>query len=198
LRPKGKPDPALYQVRLESLSLLEQQSRLGHIDLLYGDEVKFAEEGYVPYGWQFPEEEVAIEVKRGKSINCLGFLGRNNEFVYKVTEQSINTQFVIGTLDELSLSIHKPTVIVLDNARIHTAKKLKALLPLWQARGLFIFYLPPYSPHLNIVERLWKEIKQGWIKPQDYLNTDTFFYAINRICANIGKSIFIQFSEYKF
>ncbi|WP_201546755.1 transposase [Psychrobacter lutiphocae] len=29
------------------------------------------------------------------------------------------------------------------------------------ARTRLIFYLPPYSPHLNIIERLWKEVKQA-------------------------------------
>lgn len=180
------------------LSLLEEQDRLGHIDLFYADEVKFAEAGYVPYGWQFSDEDLAIEATRGKSINCFGFLKRNNEFFCKITQDNINTEFVVGVLDQLSFRITKPTVVVLDNARIHTAKKLKEVLPIWQERGLFIFYLPPYSPHLNIIERLWKEIKQGWIKPQDYLTADTLFYAVNRICANIGKELFIKFSQYKF
>lgn len=88
--------------------------------------------------------------------------------------------------------------MVLDNARIHTAHKVKQRLEIWQKRGLYIFYLPPYSPHLNIIERLWKEIKQGWIKPSDYLSADNLFYAIDRICATVGKQLFINFSKSSF
>jgi len=58
--------------------------------------------------------------------------------------------------------------------------------------------LPPYSPQLNIAERLWKEIKEGWIKPHDYLDADNLFYALDRICANIGKNLFINFSKCSF
>jgi transposase len=101
-------------------------------------------------------------------------------------------------LDNLSLHINKFTFVVLDNARIHTARKVKQLFEIWQQRGLFIFYLPPYSPHLNIIERLWKEMKQGWLKPSDYQSADDLFYAVNRICANIGKSLSINFSKYSF
>lgn len=101
-------------------------------------------------------------------------------------------------LDEFSLSIKKPTVVVLDNAKIHTARKVKERFKIWQNRGLYIFYLPPYSPHLNIIERLWKEMKQGWIRPQDYLSADDLFYAVDRICAAIGKLLFINFSKYAF
>jgi len=101
-------------------------------------------------------------------------------------------------LDEFSLNISKKTVIVLDNARVHKAKKVRKLFDIWQNRGLFVFFLPPYSPHLNIIERLWKEMKDRWIYPKDYLSADNLFYAVDRVCANIGKQLFIQFNQYSF
>ena len=180
------------------MSLIEQQAELDNIDLFYGDETQFSQKGYVPYGWQFDDEDVAIEVCRGKSVNCFGLLSRTNHFIYKMTEENINTNFVIEILDNLSLTISKPTFVVLDNARIHTAHKVKELLKIWRERGLFIFYLPPYSPHLNIIERLWKEMKQGWLRPSDYQSADDLFYAVNRTCSAIGKSLFINFSKYSF
>lgn len=178
--------------------MLEKQAELGHIDLLYGDETKVSEQGYVPYGWQFKNEQIAIDACKGKSVNCFGLLSRTNQFLYKITSQNIDANFVIEFLDQLSLSISKFTFVVLDNARVHTARKVKQLLEIWQQRGLFIFYLPPYSPHLNIIERLWKEIKQGWLKPTDYRTADDLFYAVNRVCSAIGKSLFIHFSKCSF
>lgn len=180
------------------MSLLEKQSEIGNIDLLYGDETKISQEGYVPYGWQFDDEKVVIESTKGRSINCFGLLSRSNQFFYKTTEKNINANFIIETLDAFSLSIKKPTVVVLDNARVHTARKVKQLFQIWQNRGLYIFYLPPYSPHLNIIERLWKEFKEGWLKPTDYQSAEHLFYAVNRICAAIGKTLFLNFSQFKF
>jgi transposase len=72
------------------------------------------------------------------------------------------------------------------------------LFETWQKRGLYIFFLPPYSPQLNIAERLWKEIKEGWIKPRDYIYAENLFYAVDRICANIGKNLKLNFSQYSF
>lgn len=180
------------------LGLLERQAENGKIDLYYGDETRVSEEGYVPYGWQFDDEDVAIEATKGRSINCFGLVSRSNDFIYKNTEKNINSDFVIEILDSLSLSISKLTVVVLDNARVHTARKVKELLEVWQKRGLFIFYLPPYSPQLNIIERLWKEFKEGWLKPTDYQSADNLFYAVDRICAAIGNKLFINFSKYNF
>ena len=197
MKPKGKPDPELYEVRKEALSLLEQQAELGNIDLYYGDETKISQQGYVPYGWQFDDEDVFIEATKGKSINCFGLLSRNNKFIYRNTQKNINSDFIIETLDELSLTITILTVVVLDNARPHTARKVKQLFEVWQKRGLYIFYLPPYSPQLNIIERLWKEFKEGWLKPADYQSADSLFYAVDRICANIGKQLFMNFSDFQ-
>lgn len=177
---------------------MEHQSELGNIDLYYGDETQVSTEGFVPYGWQFSDEEVSIPVQKEAKINCLGFISRSNNFKYKITEKNVNADFVLEMLDEWSLHLEKPTVIVLDNARIHTARKVKKLFRIWQKRGMYIFYLPPYSPHLNIIERLWKELKEGWLKPSDYLSKDDLFYAVNRICSNIGLNLKINFSSFNY
>lgn len=187
----------MLQVRKESLLCLEQQAEQGNIDLYYGDESRISEEGYVPYGWQFEDEQVVIKATKGKAINCFGLISRGNDFIYRNTVDNIDSQFILETLDEISLNIQKPTVVVLDNARPHTARKVKQLFKIWQQRGLYIFYLPPYSPHLNIIERLWKELKEGWLKPADYQSADSLFYAVDRICAAIGKELFMNFSDYR-
>ena len=95
-------------------------------------------------------------------------------------------------LEQVSFSITKPTVIILDNARIHTSHKTKERIKFWQNRGLCIFYLPPYSPHLSIIERLWKELKARWIKSQDYLSADDLFYAVNNCLNQVGDKITIN------
>ncbi|MBE9562499.1 MAG: IS630 family transposase [Proteobacteria bacterium] len=127
----------------------------------------------MPYGWQFKGEEVCIKSTRGKGMNYLGLLSRNNHLVYEAFSKNVNAEMVIQFLDKFSMGLRKQTVVVLDNASIHTAKKLKKCFAAWQHRGLYIFYLPPYSPHLNIIERFWKELKEGWIRPQDYETADS-------------------------
>ena len=185
-------------MRSEALGLLEEQSRQGHVDLFYGDESQVSPEGYVPYGWQFADEQVCIESARGKGLNCFALISRDNRIMYATREESITADFIVEELDKFSLSLVKPTVVVLDNAKVHTAAKVKKQLEVWQQRGLFLFYLPTYSPHLNIAERLWKELKARWLKPQDYLSTDSLFYAVKMALAAVGKNLIINFSEYNF
>ena len=148
---------------------MEQRYSTGEIELYYGDETQISEEGYVPYGWQFKEENVCIRSAKGKRLNCFGIITRSNHFVYQTTTQTINSDFIIEQLDELSLTIKKHTVVVLDNARIHQSKTTAAMQIIWAKRGLFLFFLPPYCPHLNIIERLWKEIKGRWLQPKEFM-----------------------------
>jgi hypothetical protein len=57
-------------------------------------------------------------------------------------------------------------------------------------------YLPPYSPHLNIAETLWRILKGKWIRPPDYVSTDTLFYSTNRALAAVGKELFINYLKF--
>ena len=123
-------------------------------------------------------------------------ISRNSELIFKTTFNTINSDFIRNQLEEFSFTITKPTVLVLDNAKIHTARKIKERLKYWQQRGLYIFYLPPYSPQLNICERLWKELKARWIKPKDYQSADSLFYAVQLALNAVGHNLIINFSEY--
>lgn len=171
-------------------------SEKGLIDLFYGDESHVCSEGYVPYGWQFPGEDVCIKSEKGYKINCLGLISRSNQCHWTTTYDNIDALFIRQYFDDLSFKIRKQTFIVLDCARVHTAKIIKERLEYWQQRGLYIFYLPPYSPHLNIAETLWRKLKKEWIVPEDYLEKDALSYAVNRCLANVGEKLTINFSPF--
>lgn len=186
----------MYEDRLARLAVLEGLAQQGKLDLFYGDESQVSSEGYVPYGWQFPGERVCILVEKGYKINCFGLISRQNQAHWATTPENINAQFVMQELEKLSLTLPKETVVVLDCARIHTGKLIQQRLACWQQRGLFIFFLPPYSPHLNLAETLWRKLKGEWLVPEDYLEKETLFYAVNRCLANVGHKLSINFSSF--
>ena len=186
----------MYALKIGLIAQLEQLSEQGLIDLFYGDESHVCSQGYVPYGWQFPDEDIYIPVEKGYKINIWGLISRFNQHHWTTTEQNINASFVFEQLENLSFQIQKQTVVMLDNATIHKAKIIQQQLKFWAKRGLYIYYLPPYSPHLNIAETLWRKIKKEQIDPFDYLNKDSLFYAVNRCLAQLGNSWKINFSDF--
>lgn len=183
-------------MKAECLGELERLSKSGLIDLYYGDESRVSLDPCVPYGWQFAGEEVFMPAAKGAGLNCFGLLTRANTLLFETTRQRITSRFIIEQFERLSFSIKKMTVVVLDNAGVHTSQQVQERRPFWRGRGLFIFYLPPYSPHLNIVETLWRKLKYEWLQPADYATTDGLFYRVKQALAAVGTSLKIRFSEF--
>lgn len=176
--------------------MLEEMSQHGWIELYYGDESRISLEPCVPYAWQFRDEEVFMPSDKGAGLNCFALLSRCNRCRFETTTKAINARFIVEQLEDLSLGLERVTVVVLDNAPAHVAKRVQERRPFWQERGLFIFYLPPYSPHLNIVEVLWRKLKHQWLRPQDYLETQTLFYQVRQALAAVGSLLKIHFKPF--
>ena len=122
--------------------------------------------------------------KSGK-LNIFGMITRRNEYKGFTTQESINADKVVEYLDLMSFTVRKKTVVVLDNASVHRNRKIKELRKIWENRGLFLFYLPQYSPELNPAEILWRILKCKWLRPVDYTTTDSLFYATDSALAAV-------------
>lgn len=68
--------------------------------------------------------------------------------------------------------LKKPSVIILDNATFH---KARSTLQLVKEAGHRLLFLPPYSPHLNPIEKLWANIKRTWQYSQ-HLSIEQIIY----------------------
>jgi transposase len=176
---------------LESLS----EQRL--IDLYYADESRVSLEPCVPYGWQFPDEKVFMPRQKGSGLNCFALLKRDNDCLIETIQENITGQFIFERLEQLSTRLKRLTVVVLDNARIHTSRIIKERAAVWRRRGLYLFYLPRYSPHLNIVETLWRKLKYEWLSPLDYQDKENLFYQIRLALTAVGENLFIEFSKFR-
>ena len=135
--------------------------------------------------------------ERGGGINCFALLSRDNRIHRCLTEETINAAWISEQLDALSFSLERLTVIVLDNASVH-AKAFKERASVWQKRGLFVFFLPPYSPHLNLAEILWRKLKYEWLRPEDYATKETLHLAVWQALSAVGKSLKINFQRCSF
>ena len=65
-----------------------------------------------------------------------------------------------------------PTVIVLDNAGSHRAREVRAARAELRRRRIYLYYLPPYSPELNDIERLFRTIKHHELPERRYPTFD--------------------------
>ena len=134
---------------------------------------------------------------QGPGLNCFAMLSRANECRFEITRKNIDGAFIVEQLEKLSFEVNRLTVVVLDNAPAHVAKRVQERRGFWHERGLILFFLPPYSPHLNITEVLWRKLKYQWLRAQDYLETDALFYQVRQALAAVGTSLKIHFAPFQ-
>jgi transposase len=189
----GTPMAWELEVKIPQLLELKEQDKKGEIDLRYLDESGFSLMPSIPYAWS--EKGVTITCKscQSKRINILGLMNRRNELRYQIYSETINSQVVIEFLDKFSKSLAKPTVIVMDQASIHTSERLIEKLEEWEQKNLKIFWLPPYSPKQNLIEILWKFIKYEWIEVEAYENWTSLFSYLKKVLDNFGTDYVINF-----
>lgn len=186
--------------REEKEAALKVLCRLEHadrIDLYFGDEAGFSMQPVLPRAWQPKNEQIRIFPQRDKKLNLFGIFSADNVAVTYQTKANINSEFLIRAIDDFCKYIEKPTVLVLDNAPVHRSKLFQAQLEKWQAKDLYIFFLPKYSPHLNKAETFWRKAKYEWLKPTDYASFAKYERKIKAIFNGIGLQYKVNFKELK-
>jgi transposase len=166
------------------------QAQTGEIELAYVDEAGFELQPPNRSAWTKKGEVHAITAKRSQRLNIIGALLSSGKWVTAKLWQSVNGLWVFGFLMALVQSVSKPLVVILDNASIHTAKKLKPYWELLAENGMRFYFLPPYSPELNRIEMLWRKIKYEWLPFQSF-SPDELENAIDAIGTGFG-------SQYQF
>lgn len=110
------------------------------------------------------------------AAKILGFLNPITEHLvtYSLDEiEKMNSEVFCKFMDDFSLQNDDLKVVILDNASYHKSAFTKSHFDQWQNRGLFIFFLPPKCPHLNLIETLWRKIKYEWLAVKDYFSDKT-------------------------
>ena len=148
----------------------------------------------VPYGWQRVGETVALPANRCKRLNILGFLSRSNAFYYETVDGWVDSDIVMGCFDNFAAKLQKSTVVIIDNASMHTSKKFKERQSEWEKQGLTVFYLPPYSPELNLIEILWRFLKYQWLPLSAYESRHNLKEKLVEILDSIGDEYTITFA----
>ncbi|MBE9064113.1 transposase [cf. Phormidesmis sp. LEGE 11477] len=90
--------------------------------------------------------------------------------------------------------VEKPTVIVMDQASIHTGQQIRERRDEWAARGLHLFELPTYSPELNLIEILWRFMKYEWIEIEAYQSWESLKRHVEAMLVGFGDKFVINFA----
>jgi len=172
--------PKDYEVKKKELENFQNQKNEGKIDLYYADGSGFSLIPYIPYTWQEIGKTVELPSFRSKTLNLFSIWDAKTDLNLYSIEGSLTSEVVIQYIEDFSNKITKETVLVIDNAPIHKSNLFKNKLKQWKEKGLEIFYLPSYSPHLNLIEHLWRFMKYDWIEFNVYNSCDNLIKYVEK------------------
>lgn len=113
---------------------------------------------------------VSLPFSRGKRVSALAAFNCHGYFAWAFTSGtftrlSFHDAFVKNILPHLNPYPMENSIVIIDNARIHMYKQFEEAV---ESRGALLFFLPPYSPHLNPIETGFSLVKR-FIQKEGYL-----------------------------
>jgi transposase len=149
--------------------------------LLYLDPMHQIHNNENDYAWQPIGLKGTKKVLANTGRKRLNIIGAINPVSFKptimLTEENCCAEVIDAFLEEIKKQYDTATTIciILDNARYQRSylvqQKAKAL-------GIDLIYLPPYSPNLNLIERIWRYFKKKVIKNKYYADYPSFETAV--------------------
>ena len=192
---KPKRDEEAFREAQKEVREFQEAHKQGQIDLYYCDESGFSLTPNVPYGWQKTGETIGITSQRSKQINTLGLLSYDGRTLFPYTfECKVDTECVIACIDDFCESLRKPTIVVIDNASVHTSNAFFEQFARWEEKGLLFYFLPPYCPELNLIEILWRRIKYSWIPLSAYECFEKLRQKLWSVLLSIGNTLQLTFA----
>jgi len=127
------------------------------------DECHFQQHGSRLAAW-FPKDEKDPIVRHAptrKKVGIIGAVKADDGTLVVCEENKFNAQTIEAFFSELvkHREFGKTMVVVLDNARFHHAKALSGWIEK-HSENFRLGFLPPYSPELNHIERVWKLLRR--------------------------------------
>lgn len=95
---------------------------------------------------------------RWERVSILSAIWHNGETQSLVFEGALDTKMYEAYIEKILTPALKPgDTVIVDNLNVHKSVKARKLI---EAKRCEYVYLPPYSPDLNPIEKMWSKIKQ--------------------------------------
>lgn len=137
--------------------------------------------------WIKTGETRIIPTNTGRNrLNVLGaYSPEENRLIFIDNTSSCDSNMVMTLLKELrqNYPLDIRLIIILDNASYHHRKDVGTLA---EELNIELFFLPPYSPNLNLIERLWRFIKKKLLRNKYYPVFKEFINAARKLLNNLS------------
>jgi hypothetical protein len=133
--------------------------------LVYIDEASFSPQGISTYTWQKKIKKNRLIRGPERGINAIAAWISNKKFTFMLKKSTTTENYMIRFFELLDETLcgwfgeqyRNSTVFVMDNACVHTSVKVSNY---FRWKDLSVLTLPPYSPELNPIERVFHRVKK--------------------------------------
>ena len=156
--------------------------------IYYADGVHPTHNSRSTYAWIEKGAEFEQPTVSGRDrVNINGLLNAKDVIdVIALESERINAQST-KELYQLALEKHpeaEKIIVISDNAKYYKNKELKEWV---NGTKITQVFLSPYSPNLNLIERLWRFLRKKIIDKEFYRTKELFREAINKFFKNIAQ-----------
>jgi len=104
---------------------------------------------------------------------------KTGKLTYTLADTKSGTEFLAFLVVLVARYVGRKILLVCDNGRFHTTKAVEQWL-VEHRDQIEVFWLPPYSPSLNLIERLWGHIKRTILANVLFASLDDLVAAFRR------------------
>ncbi|MBS0584800.1 MAG: IS630 family transposase [Verrucomicrobia bacterium] len=172
----GKLDPSKQQEFIKEYESLK--NRLGQHDKLYFlDAIHPEYQSQAVCGWIKKGERKTLQTTgKQKRLHLIGALNLKEMDVVVAEYETIDGDAITHFFNDLEGGNREGEMhIILDNAAAHKNRKVLDYL---KSSRIRLHYLPPYSPNLNPIERLWKLFREITLYNRYFSTCRDFFAAV--------------------
>jgi transposase len=182
----AKADPVKQQQWLKTVfEPLAQRAKKKEIEILFLDSMHCVMGVFLCFLWSF--KRIFVKSSAGRQrLNVIGVVNAITKKISFITNtETVNAQTMIRFLQYLRDEYDRlPIYIILDNARYQHCKLVEEFA---KNLDIHLTFLPPYSPNLNLIERLWKWTKKKCLYAKYYDNFDQFCKSIQQTLQNANQ-----------
>jgi transposase len=174
----GKVDPQEQQRFIEKYQkikdFLKPEEEIYFIDAVHPEHQSQAVCGWIRKGEQKTLQTSGKQLR----LHFAGALCLNGMKIITSEYETVNADAMLDFFKKIeNTSAAKTIHIIMDNARANKNKKTEEFLKNSRIKA---HYLPPYSPNLNPIERLWKVMREVKIYNRYYASCKDFFSEVRR------------------
>lgn len=149
------------QWEFETYPAIRAEAQAVGATIYFADESGIRSDYHTGTTWA-PQGSTPVVEVTGKrfSLNMISAVSAQGEFRFMVHEGTVTAAVFREFLSRLMLGASGPVFLVLDGHPVHKARLVQNFVKAQKGR-LKLFYLPPYSPHLNPDEQVWAHVKRS-------------------------------------